>query len=589
MDRSPRRPLPAAGVAALGGVAAAFAVLRPGAHHTLAVQALCLGAALAAVAWAATLPRREHDPGTPRFSLSATAALALLALFLRVTAQLRLPIPGRSGFEELQMGAGGWNLLLTGAAPLEFRFSTLLAAIGVAIGGPTIDGLRLPYQVMGAFGPLLLLLCLRELGTDVRVAAFLVAVSSTTRWLVIGSGAAYEDFSAMPFLLALLLCLVLTQSRPSRAPLWGALAGVAAGVLVFENSSYRFAILLGGLFLLSRARRDARAFALFAWTTALVAAPMLVNVARRGGKSVFFEAVRRYEREWTGLLPPDWLHNLVVSLRVLAGRPERVSFFLAPEGGTAVNPVLGPLLLASLAWALFRARAHVVRAWLAGGALFAILACSLLTSYFEAARLTPVLPLLILTLAVLLSDVQRLLVRFVPRHPAWPAEAGFVLYGILTVWVVASSSRRIERMRTNPDVRAEYRNNEYLIARHIALAAPPRADVLVYDPDAVRLWGPGSISHWVYAGRGLRVRQIPSLPEPGAILSGSFVVVGSEGEVLDEAELRELRRLAAATGSLGTWRELQTVEGKPVAASICVGCGGAPTAPAARLPSAGLS
>ena len=55
------------------------------------------------------------------------------------------------------------------------------------------------------------------------------------------------------------------------------------------------------------------------------------------------------------------------------------------------------------------------------------------------------------------------------------------VFAALMLAVVAKNSERVERMTRDIDVRNEYLNNEYVIARHIARAAPPHGRVLVYD------------------------------------------------------------------------------------------------------------
>jgi hypothetical protein len=591
-DRSSDRWGLAGGAAAVTAAAVVYTVLAWSLPDRAGpAQAACFAAAACWLVFALA----GVEVGRPRWrekagAWAATAAVLLMAFAVRHWMLGMLPPADRSGFEELQMGSDGWRLLTSGHLPMEFRFTKAVAALGLWWGGPTLAALRLPFQLLGYVRLVLTFAVLRALGVGRAASGFLVLALAASRWAVISSGSAYEDFSATALLLLLILALAKLDLARANARAWAVFAGALAGMLMFENSSFRFGVLLAGAWVVwavVRAPGGARAHwapaALFAVAFVLVALPMLVDIAHNGGRSIFFEAIVRYRHERRGVLPGAMLSSLWKSLRMIAGRPVGISFFLAPEAGYAVQPLTGVLLVGGAVSGLVRPRRPFVRA-LVLAALAATVACAATTDFFGASRLAPVITVLFLTGGVLLQDVGRAVhslagwlgvaVRLPWSAERFAAATATLFYAVLAAVMVSAGIGQVRSMASNVDVRNEYLNNQYLTAAHIARVAAPGARVVVVTPGLMRDWTARGIARWLYSGRRLDVRAAARLPLPGEVAPGTVVVLAAEGRPLRPQEVGELERLARATGSAGSLSWVREAGDRTVLGSVCVRCGG---------------
>jgi hypothetical protein len=594
-------------------VAAAVSALlfRGDPEKSIAVQTACLFVALA---WVVVAGRHAWRP---RSSLRLRpehwvpgVALVTVACLLRYRMLSYLPLPDRTGFEELQMGSDAYKVLTDLILPLEFRFTKALAAVGLAWGGPTVEALRLPFQVMGYAKLAVLYLCLRGLGVSWWPSAFVTITGAVSRWFVIAGGVAYEDFSPTLILLLLVWCLIRSDRAGTGAPAWAAAAGVFSGVLMFENSSFRFAIVLAGGWLVWQAlRAQGRVeikglerwgpVALFVMMWGLVAAPMLADVLHAGRGSIFFEAVSRYAKGRSGMLAPMAWENLRESFAMLAGRPMRTGSLLAQAAGQAVHPLTGALFALAALVGLFRPGKPIVRA-LVLAAVLATVACSVTTNDFQPTRLSPVVSIMLLPVGVLLEGIWRLVERAASRFaPAagLPVDDHFqrerpgapgigvamaVACAALSVFIVQASAARIGRMAGHRSTWREYSNDQYVTARYLANEATPGGQVLVVTPGLERDWSKQSIAYWVYAGKRLQVAGVQKLPRPEAITVGTLVVMGSEGRALRVEEVDRLRALASETDCLDTFDVYRGRGDRILVASFCVGCGASASASGTR-------
>jgi hypothetical protein len=592
------------GVALVATLAAAAAAVtfRTVPEKSIAVQGGCL---LAASLWVVALGWEAwRGPRAVRLRpLEWLPGLALLALafLLRSRMLSYLPLPDRTGFEELQMGADGYKVLTSSILPLEFRFTKALAALGIDWGGPTVDALRLPFQIMGYARLAVLYLCLRGLGVSRWPSAFVTITAAVSRWFVIGSGVAYEDFSPTLVLLLLLLCLIKVDLQRPSAAAWAAGAGIMAGVLLFENSSFRFAVLLGVGWLLwvgmvgrhERGDREParwRPLVFFGITLVLTAAPMLLDVAQQGKGSIFFEAVTRYGKERSTVLAPMAWQNLWESLAVLAGWRVEQGSLLARALDRAVTPLTGALFALAALTGLIRPWKPFVRA-LALAAVFAVVVCSVTTNDVQITRLAPVASIMLLPVGTFLEGIQNGFGRW--RARLWPGEGSpsdrragrdgravvarpvtrALVYGTLLLVVVQTSAARVGRMAGDRGIWREYANDQYVAASYLAKEAPPGSRVLVVTPGIERVWSPDSIAYWVYAGKRLQVEGVQELPAREAIGRGTLVVMAAEGRALRVEEIERLRELAEETGSLSTLDVYRGRGERILVASVCVGCG----------------
>jgi hypothetical protein len=522
-------------------------------------------------------------------ALAVTIAVLTAAFLVRHWMLGVLPLPDRSGFEELQMGSDGYRLLTTGQLPLEFRFTKAMAAAGLWWGGPTLSALRLPFQLLGYARLVVTFMVLRLLGVGRAPSGFLTLVVAASRWSVISSGSAYEDFSATAVLLLLIFCLGKLDLERASAGAWAAAAGGLAGVLMFENSSFRFAILLAVgwvAWLALRSPSGVRAhwqpLALFGGALTLVSLPMLVDIAHNRWASIFFEAIIRYREGRAGLLPNEMGASLWRSLKTLAGFPVRIDLCLAPDFGHAVQPVIGLLSVGGALSGLVRAGRPFVRA-LVLAVLGAVVVCVATTDFFMASRLAPVVTILLLTGGILFQDIGSALRWAVRRvtaglrptalgSAALASTVAVVFYAGLAATLVADSVRRVESMAADLNVRNEYLNNQYLTAATIARTARPGSRVIVVTPGQMRDWTDRDIANWLYAGRGLVVTAAPVLPSPEEVSPGTLVVLAAEGRPLDDGEVGQLSALGAATGSAGSVSFLTEPGDRKLVGSVCVRC-----------------
>ena len=123
------------------------------------------------------------------------------------------------------------------------------------------------------------------------------------RFLVIASGSADELFAGLPFLAAFLFGLIQSETSEKYQSFWAALAGAFAGILMFEYTSYRMTVGLGGAWLLWKCFFNGKAakktagsaswFNLISFVISLilVALPTIVQTIREPNSSIFFEAL----------------------------------------------------------------------------------------------------------------------------------------------------------------------------------------------------------------------------------------------------------------------------------------------------------
>jgi hypothetical protein len=584
---------------ASGGAFGLAEVERTVGSRAAGVQMACVVVALLWVAIGAA-GANEGESGRPRrpvWRWVPPLLLVAVACALRYWMLTWFPFPDRTGFEELEMGADASRFLATHMLELELRFTQALAALGIWLGGPTVTALRTPFHVLGYARLAVLVACLRGLNVRWWPTAFVVLTAAVSRWFVIGAGVAYEDYSATLAMLLLTWCLIRFDPGRRSAAAWGAAAGVFAGVLMFENVSFRFVILLAAGWLLwlalaavgrERSVRSGkwRPLVFFAVTFTLVAAPMLVDVVHRGARSIFFEAFIRYAHGRTELLAPAFSVNLRQTLATLAGLPVRISFYLAPEHGHAVHPFLGLLLMLGLLAGLVRPRTPFVRA-LALAVVLAIVVCCATTNFFSATRLAPVFSLLLLAAGSVLEDLGSVAARSAGRDTAaargtrgargllgryCSAGGTAVLYCGLSVWMVVAGAHGVKSMAADPDVRREYANDQYVTATYLRRVAKPRSRVVVCTAQGRRDWSPAGNAYWVYAAKRLRVKSVRTLPEPKALTRGTLLVIEAERRALTTKELGGLRALGRRTKSAGTLRIYRGRGGRPLVASVCVGC-----------------
>jgi hypothetical protein len=85
-------------------------------------------------------------------------------------------------------------------------------------------------------------------------------------------------------------------------------------------------------------------------------------------------------------------------------------------------------------------------------------------------------------------------------------------------------------------------------------------------------WPVASDAYRVCAGNRLHVESVGMPPEPKALTRGTLLVIEAERRALTTKELGGLRALGRRTKSAGTLRIYRGRGGRPLVASVCVGC-----------------
>lgn len=553
-------------------------------HRAVAVQAVCL---IAALAWTASQPCPRSPLPTRRHEVIGILLLWCAVVFARFYLFRLLPPANQTGFEELQTG-GIAHRMLAGGLPLEFRFTNLFATLGFRLGGENLVALRAPFFAQGVLALLLLVSTLRELGVGWSATIVTCLTAATLRWLVIAN-VADELFASLWIATAIVWCLVRFEHRPEQAGRWAALTGVLAGLLMFEYTSYRVMIILAGAWLLwrtltassGRFRLHRQPLVAFLVAFTATSAPMLVDVVRHPNSTIFFEAFRRHEGERKDALSPETLDHLKQYTMALGGGLSSANQFLTPSNEPVIPPLVGVLMIAGAAAAAVNRRRPIARA-LAATMAFTIVTASLTANNAVIGRISPLLPLLMVTLGVFLDEApgimaaarakirrgRHLNVNNPPTGSEAPqfqgprkARGKELLFDPMTIAlaglalaIIVLNVAAVQRMASSRAVLLEYCNDDYATAYWIGQTARPGQTVVVVTPDTGQGWLAETDMMWLYASKNVALRGYGKFPSPHDIPPGALVAVGVRSRGLSDQELRPLRDLAKAAGVPGAVR-----------------------------------
>ena len=321
----------------------------------------------------------------------AIGALAVLAFLLRAWRIGDIPFTlsgdeASQGLEALKFSAGEWRNPFTtgwlGVPTMGFIYNSL----SLALTGPTIAGLRLPWALVGTATIVTTYLLVRQLANTglAALTAFLVAVFHYhIHYSRLGSNQIADPY----FLSLALLFLYRGLDRHSRLD-W-ALSGAVTGLALYFYAGARLtplvlAAVLGYLFLISPRQFWAKhraGLAVLAGAMIITAAPMLQYAAR------FPDDFNARINE-VGIIQSGWLENEVANTgRSTAGvlfdqfqraalmfnsYPDRTEWYALPE--PMLDPLFGAVFLMGAIYCLlllFRpergARVAPMVAWWWGG------------------------------------------------------------------------------------------------------------------------------------------------------------------------------------------------------------------------------
>jgi len=236
-----------------------------------------------------------------RTALHPAWLVVFASLVLRYYMLTIFPPAGQTGFEEIQAGAGAYGILHFGEIPIEFRFTNLMGAWGLFYhsSGTLLASLRFPFQLAGLFFILFTTFSLRSLKVSWLPALLVVVIAASLRFLVLASGFADELFAGLPILSAFILLIIKSQESREARSFWLAAAGIFAGILMYEYTSYRAPVAVVGLWLVwtclaTRKSDDCLGLFSFLVSFILVSVPTFVETIHHPQEGMFFEAFVRH-------------------------------------------------------------------------------------------------------------------------------------------------------------------------------------------------------------------------------------------------------------------------------------------------------
>lgn len=575
---------------AIAGAAVASAAAEtlrrwPAGGTSVALQLVCL---LAAVVVVVALGERRSRALLRRRALLTGALLLVVTGALRVAAHQVLPPADQTVFEEIQMGGTAYRFLHDGNLPLEFRFSTLMAAAGFAVGGNELSALRAPFKVAGLLVLLFLLLTLRRLGVGWSVVGLVVTTVATLRWLVIAGGCADEMFAPMVFVAATAWLLAADERDGGPSSAAAGVVGVLSGILLFEHAAYLPIVVLAGSWLVwcaavssIRRRGGMRAWiapAFFLVALLVTATPLLIDLVQRQRDGVLLEPFRRHTAGRSAPLARGFPVRAWRYMAALGGGPITGDDGLAVAGEPALPQPLGALVGMSALFGLVLARRRLLRAivaTVAGGVLVA----AAVAANLNVARMSGLLVLLLVPLGWALDIALNRTAQWLSstRPVRGVRAAGMIqaiLTGALACWLVGANISSIRTLLADPRARAMYTRDEYAISTFVARTATTGQTVVLWTPEMKTGWAPTEETEmiWLLHPKRVRIVGVTDLPLAGSIAPGTLVVAGVQERALSEQELGLLERLADATESRHTLTSAVNLAGAQSVAAVCVRC-----------------
>lgn len=472
--------------------------------------ALALGFALAF----ARRPRRARRVSAAPFPylalLLAVFAAGVLARTLYLTSFP--PLDGQL-WEECQTGTVAEGSILTGGLDLFFPLTNLIAEAGFRFYGQTMIGLRLPFVLLSVLSIVLFHAAARQLLRTRGAALVATALFATSAYLGAAGRVALESMAPIATLCtALLATFYACRTRSLTA---FALTGLSGGLLLLEYTSYKlYAPLLfatAGLAALAAPPDRPGLYPEPPWSVTLwfyrwhfavllfACAAVIVPVFAQNpveSLQILGEGVTRNRTaiEQGGLAASwqVWAHaaqgRLIAAFRQIflgAGSPD-----LLPPTSGLVDPVTGVLGLFGLAYCAGTARRDARRLFLTVTVLLTVVLAGLLVDIVQRYRLTPLVPLYFLAIAVPLDDL----------FAARPEAVGARLWSAVAVAAIGAYNLYFlfhVAMR-DPTVLAEFGDHELALAREIAAVQRQHPGEPVYVATASGVMHQANDYSWLY-------------------------------------------------------------------------------------------
>ena len=585
-------------------------------ENTVLIQTLCV---LFSLLWLIANSRQVFISLTQiKFSelrIHPAWLLVLAAIVLRCYALTIFPPVNQTGFEEVQTGSAAYKILLGLGLPIEFRFTGLLGALGLAIGSESsLASLRFPFQVVGGIGLILLVYSLRSLKVSWIPTLIMVFIAATLRFLVIASAVADELFVSISTLIAFVLCIIRSENTKQNRSFWLALAGIIGGILMFEYTSYRLPVGMFGLWLFWKCiygyegggdnKKASSWSGLFSFFIPLVvmALPTFVQTIHSPQGSIFFEAFLRHGVERSSIFSEQFVFDLKSQTLSLIGWPAPVSGYYAPLDKPVILPPVGWLFGISCLFGLLFMGRGTPRV-LALTVLLMLFSSSVFANDLNIGRMSPTLPLLLILSGLFLEKVYQILIRFakwlLPEKTisSLHSDHAEVEYGaavlkaqdvrrlmikiltsmlflflILEITLVNLVSLR--EMPANFSVINEYINDDYSVCSYIGTFAKPKQRVYIFSPTGSDICSAVPSEGWYFGDKQLEIHHISGELVPDDFVPGDFIVMGVINRTLTREELSQMINFGTAADSLVSLRFSRNIAGRITAASICFQCEG---------------
>jgi len=414
-----------------------------------------IGVLLLAAAGLAVATRRVRMvPRTPlpRWEIPVVVGLTIIGALMRTLLWNQFPPAEGQLLEEPQVAWNAVRSIRWGQIDAYFPIVNVIGEIGFRTIGPTMNGLRIPFVVLGILSvPIFYVAARLFLGTPLA-AAFVTLLFATNSMLAGSSRIALETMHPIITLVVALAVVFWAGRRPTVGRC--ALAGVCNGLLLTEYDSYRLVPVLNFVYLairlgVSRDRREPEVTitwkryvaCLLAYGVFVVGVEMPRLLADpQHPLAQLTEAFQRHEsyldHHRAGMtsaqLAAEELEKLETNLTHLFLRGDSADI-LPPSMGH-FDPYTGLLGVAALAFCLLAGRSSPVPLFLVVSvALIAVLS-SVLVGNIARYRLMPVIPYYLLAIGVLAGAVER-----------WAARARRSVVALLVVVGVGLSLLNVHR------------------------------------------------------------------------------------------------------------------------------------------------
>ena len=503
----------------------------------------------------------------------------LIAIALRHVFLEFLP-PDFAAFEEINQGKFAYAIVNLGE-PLTFHmwFTNALGAISFALVGQDLDSLRTAFEFANSLAILLVAISLRRLNvgwTGTLVAVFIMA---TTRWAVVAAGFAEESFG--PTLLVALLVMSLIYSDTSRrnSRFWAAIAGIVSALLFYEYVPYTFLVPLPAAFWLFRAlfaKRHGERIQIVQMSLwyiaafALTSAPLLsqfifdIRATHLGDRFFAHDVAERSQGVLWSEYAQQWFGDTMSYISVILGTEnQRGSTLFRASGESMIPLIVGIIFGLGLLDAIRRPQSMLIFIFAITVLGFSTL-IAIPSDRFFLGRLTPMLPILIITSGVMLDRLANYLTEHSWKRLPRVGVLATILVGVI-LWV---NFVGIVRMSEDESTLNEYVNNNYVVCKPIG-EQPFVFEKVITVADAQCSFND---EIWLYRETTFEAENMPDIPTAEEIRPGTLIVVGNTRGLSENMKAR-ISDLARATGSSDTLLEFKTMLDRTGAVTFCHQCG----------------